>query len=172
MCDSAYSRQRVALLGTQALLRDTPVRTVNYVRMPRPDCSEGVQCSTDSPWKTTLGHCSALALPYSICQLACSPGSTPGQTLSELCTHPGSDIGPAAAAKVHSAAVAQMPVMPADAAHSGTLGSKPLPADDAQSGRNVAWAAQGREAAAAAAVLQAASLIWQDVGSVDTCGHN
>ena len=57
-----------------------------------------------------------------------------------------------------------MPVTPAEAAHSGTAGSNLTPVDEAHSGRNVAWAAQGREAAAATAVLQAASLIWQDVG--------
>jgi hypothetical protein len=65
-----------------------------------------------------------------------------------------------------------MPVTAADAAHSGTSASKPSPAGDAQSGRNVAWAAQGREAAAAAAVVHAASLIWQGVGCVSTCDYN
>ena len=64
-----------------------------------------------------------------------------------------------------------MPVTAAEAAHSGTLGSKLSPADDAQSGRNVAWAAQGRVAAAAAAVLQAAWLIWQAVGCFAICSE-
>ena len=76
-------------------------------------------------------------------------------------------------ANVHNAAVAQMPVTPADATHAGTLVGKPLGEDGiAQSGRNVDCAAHGRRAAAARAVEQAASLIWQTVGSAGTCSNS
>ena len=64
-----------------------------------------------------------------------------------------------------------MPVTAADAAHSGRSALILLPCDDAQSGRNVAWAGQGREAAAATAVLQVALLILQAVG-VSTCSND
>ena len=75
------------------------------------------------------------------------------------------------AASKHRAAVAQMPVTAAEAAHSGWSLGKPL-GDDAvaHSGRNVAWAAHGRKLAAAAAVAHAAPVMGQPVRLAGICG--